>query len=39
VNEKLSMFVELREEYDNMPAPGTEYVDTTVIAGLTYDLL
>ncbi len=39
LNEKLSMFVELREEYDNMPAAGTEHTDTTVVAGLTYDIM
>lgn len=39
IHEKLSMFVELREEYDNMPTAGTEYTDTTVLAGLTYDIM
>jgi len=39
LHERLSMFVELREEYDNLPAPGTEHTDTTLIAGLTYDIL
>lgn len=39
LHERLSMFVELREEYDNMPEEGTEHTDTTLLAGLTYDLL
>lgn len=37
VNNKLSLFVELRDEYDNMPDPGVAYNDTTVLAGLSYD--
>lgn len=37
VSTQLSVFVELRDEYDNMPAPGTAYNDTTVLAGLNYD--
>lgn len=38
VNAKLSLFVELRDEYDNMPG-GTDVVfnDVTVLAGLNYD--
>lgn len=40
VNGKLSMFVELRDEYDNKPdSASTKYNDVTVLAGLTYDLL
>lgn len=40
VNGKLSLFVELRDEYDNMPDTATtEYNDVTVLAGLTYDLM
>ena len=37
VYENLSMFIELRDEYDNKPAPGTEHNDETIIAGLSYD--
>ncbi|VGO21823.1 DUF481 domain-containing protein [Pontiella sulfatireligans] len=37
INNQLSLTVELRDEYDNKPAPETEYNDTTIIAGLTYD--
>ena len=39
LSEKLSLFVELREEYDNIPATGTEFTDTTVIAGVSIDIL
>lgn len=39
MNEKLSMFVELREEYDNIPAAGRDHTDTTLLAGLTYDIM
>lgn len=39
MTEKLSLFVELRDEYDNMPAADTQRLDTTITAGLTYDLL
>jgi hypothetical protein len=35
--EDLSMFIELREEYDNKPSPGTEHNDETILAGLSYD--
>lgn len=37
VNAKLATFIELRDEYDNMPDSGIEHNDTTVIVGLTYD--
>ncbi len=38
VNSALSLFVELRDEYDNIPdTPTTEYNDVTLIAGLNYD--
>jgi hypothetical protein len=37
VNNQLSMTIELRDEYDNMPASGSEYNDVIAIAGLTYD--
>lgn len=40
VNGKLALFVELRDEYDNIPdTPTTEYNDVTVLAGLTYDIM
>ncbi len=39
LRERLSMFIEAREEYENNPAPGTEHTDTTIIAGLSYDIL
>ncbi len=40
VNGKLSMFIELRDEYDNLPdSPTTEYNDVTILAGLTYDIM
>lgn len=40
VNGKLSMFIELREEYDNQPdSSTTEYNDVTILAGLIYELL
>lgn len=39
IHARLSMFIEAREEYDNKPQPGTEHTDTTILAGLTYDLL
>lgn len=39
VNERLSMFIEAREEYDNLPVDDLERTDTTIIAGLSYDLL
>ena len=38
MNEQLSLFIELRDEYDNSPATETtEYNDITIIAGLGYD--
>ena len=37
VYENLSMFIELRDEYDNKPAPGIEHNDETILAGLSYD--
>ena len=37
VTEALAMFIELRDEYDNMPDDGVDNNDTTVIAGLVYD--
>jgi len=33
----LALFVELRDEYDNMPESSKERNDITIIAGLTYD--
>lgn len=33
----LSMFIELRDEYDNQPAGGTKHNDETIIAGLVYN--
>lgn len=38
VKDNLSMYVELRDEYDNLPdASGLEHNDVTIIAGLAYD--
>jgi putative salt-induced outer membrane protein YdiY len=37
VYESLFLFIELRDEYDNLPAPGTKHNDETIIAGLSYD--
>ena len=37
VYEDLSLFIELRDEYDNAPAAGVEHNDETVVAGLSYD--
>jgi len=38
LQDNLSVFVELRDEYDNIPdTPTSEFNDVTVIAGLTYD--
>lgn len=38
MNEQLSLFIELRDEYDNLPdGVDVEYNDVTVIAGLNYD--
>jgi hypothetical protein len=40
VSDKISMFIELRDEYDNMPDTSTtEYNDVTILAGLTYDIM
>ena len=39
MSEKLSLYVELCEEYDNVPAAGTERTDTTIIAGLSFDIM
>lgn len=36
--EDLSMFIELRDEYDNLPdTVGSEHNDVTVLAGLSFD--
>ncbi len=32
----LAMFIELRDEYDNNPSPGTKHNDETILAGLSY---
>lgn len=38
VKDDLSVFIELRDEYDNTPAPGVErHNDSTILAGLSYD--
>jgi putative salt-induced outer membrane protein YdiY len=38
LKDNLSMFAELRDEYDNIPdSATTEYNDVTIVAGLTYD--
>lgn len=40
VSDKLSLFIELRDEYDNIPdGAGMEYNDVTVLAGLTFDIM
>lgn len=40
VSDKLSMFIELRDEYDNMPDTATtEYNDVTILAGLAYEIM
>ena len=41
INSRLSLFVELRDDYDNMTPEGSdvEHNDVTFLAGLTYDLL
>jgi len=41
VNSKLSLFVELRDDYDNMLPEGSdaEQNDLTLLAGLTYDIM
>ena len=35
----LSMFIEARQEYENKPTPGTAHTDTTIMAGLSYDIM
>ncbi|MCF7847652.1 MAG: DUF481 domain-containing protein [Kiritimatiellales bacterium] len=36
---KLSLFVELRDEYDSVPdSDDIEHNDVTVMAGITYDI-
>jgi len=38
LSEQLALFIELRDEYDNIPnGDGVEHNDVTVIAGLNYD--
>jgi putative salt-induced outer membrane protein YdiY len=37
VYDDLSLFIELRDEYDNQPSAGVKHNDETVIAGLSYD--
>lgn len=37
ISTQLSLFAEIRDEYDNLPDQGIEHNDTTVIAGLNYD--
>lgn len=37
VSAQLAMFIELRNEYDNLPDAGIDHNDSTFIAGLTYD--
>jgi hypothetical protein len=39
INTQLSMFVELRDEYDNQPGTGIQHNDITMVAGLTYDFM
>jgi len=40
LKDNLSMFLELRDEYDNIPdTPTTEYNDVTILAGLAYDFM
>jgi len=41
VSTKLSMFIEYRDDYDNLPAEnsGVTHNDSTVLAGLTYDIM
>lgn len=40
INSKFSMFIELRDEYDNRPDTSTtEHNDVTILAGLTYDIM
>jgi putative salt-induced outer membrane protein YdiY len=37
MNEHLALFIELRDEYDNLPDSGIDHNDSTIIAGLNYD--
>jgi len=40
LKDNLSVFIELRDEYDNMPDTiDTEHNDVTIVAGLTYDIM
>lgn len=39
MNDKLSLFVELWDAYDNMPDPDVDHNDVTLIAGITYDIM
>jgi hypothetical protein len=40
LKDNLSIFLELRDEYDNIPdTPTTEYNDVTILAGLAYDFM
>ena len=40
LKDNLSLFIELRDEYDNIPdSPTTEYNDVTILAGLSYDFM
>jgi hypothetical protein len=34
INGKLSMFTELRDEYDNKPTSSSDHTDVTILAGL-----
>ena len=37
IYEDLALFIELRDEYDNLPASGSKYNNETILAGLSYD--
>ncbi len=40
IKDNLSLFIELRDEYDNIPdTVGTEYNDVTILAGVAYDFM
>lgn len=39
MSDKLAMFIELRDEYDNEPDPGVDHNDVTVTAGIAYDIM
>lgn len=40
MNDDLSLFVELRDEYDNIPDTSTtEYNDVTILAGIAYTIM